>query len=150
LVVIVAACASSTARSGFAPDSTDTPASSSSSSSSSGALGNDAGLPDAEDQALCAGSITQLKPSGVFMLVIMDGSGSMNDPLVENGPTGLKWQAARDAMVSFINDVEAKNDPMFGLGLFLSTARLAFLTSRSPTLESRSSTANTPASSAAA
>ncbi len=74
---------------------------------------------DAGDDATCAGTIVPLSREPVYMLIIMDGSGSMLDPLVPNGPTGLKWQAARDAFVSFVDDVAKANDVAFGLGLFL-------------------------------
>lgn len=76
-------------------------------------------LEDVADDATCAGTVVTLERAAVYMLFILDGSGSMLDPLAPNGPTGLKWQAARDAMVSFIDDAEKAHDTAFGVGLFL-------------------------------
>jgi hypothetical protein len=77
------------------------------------------GTDGGEEAGVCAGAFVKLERSPVYMLVIMDGSGSMDDPLVPGGATGLKWQAARDAMIQFIDGAKNSNDTGFGLGLFL-------------------------------
>jgi hypothetical protein len=56
----------------------------------------------------CAGVKSEGKRSPVYMLIVLDGSGSM---------TGTKWTAASQAMGTFFQQVQASNDPSFGLGL---------------------------------
>lgn len=79
----------------------------------------DAGHADGNDDAKCAGALVTLSRVPVYMLVIMDGSGSMLDPLVPNGPIGLKWKAAKDALVSFVDDTAKAKNYSFAVGLFL-------------------------------
>lgn len=71
------------------------------------------------DDAKCAGALVTLARAPLYMLFIVDGSGSMLDPLVPGGPTGLKWSAARDALVSFFDAMAAQKDFTFAAGLFL-------------------------------
>lgn len=70
-------------------------------------------------EAQCATATVPIARTTIYMQIILDGSGSMNDPLVEGGPTGLKWKAAKDAFVAFFDDLALKKDPAFGVGLFL-------------------------------
>ncbi|MBS2016304.1 MAG: VWA domain-containing protein [Deltaproteobacteria bacterium] len=80
--------------------------------------GSSTGGPIADD-AKCAGAFVTLARAPLYMLFIVDGSGSMMDPLVPGGPTGLKWAAARDALVSFFGAMGAQKDYTFAAGLFL-------------------------------
>jgi hypothetical protein len=64
-----------------------------------GRLGADAG---------CAGVKSEGKRSPVYMLIVLDGSGSM---------LGTKWTATAQAMGSFFQQVQSSNDQSFGLGL---------------------------------
>lgn len=56
----------------------------------------------------CAGVKSEGKRSPVYMLIVLDGSGSM---------LGTKWTATAQAMRAFFQQVQASNDPSFGLGL---------------------------------
>ena len=67
----------------------------------------------------CATATVPIARPSIYMQIILDGSGSMLDPIAPGGPTGLKWKAARDAFVAFFDDVAAKKDLGFGVGLFL-------------------------------
>lgn len=71
------------------------------------------------DDAKCAGALVTLARAPLYMLFIVDGSGSMLDPIVPGGPTGLKWSAARDALASFFDAMAAQKDFTFAAGLFL-------------------------------
>jgi hypothetical protein len=64
-----------------------------------GRIGADAG---------CAGVKSEGKRSPVYMLIVLDGSGSMS---------GTKWTAASQAMGQFFTQVQTSNDQSFGLGL---------------------------------
>ena len=72
-----------------------------------------------ENGASCATATVPITRTAIYMQLIVDGSGSMNDALVPGGPPGLKWKAASDALVSFFDDVASKKDVAFGVGLFL-------------------------------
>ena len=93
---VVAACGSATHRGeNFTDDSSTTPPN----------LGKpEAPPPSNPDDDRCGGATAVLSHAPVYMLFIVDGSGSMLDPLVPGGPTGLKWQAARSALNAFIDD----------------------------------------------
>jgi von Willebrand factor type A domain len=67
----------------------------------------------------CATAKVPITRTTIFMQIILDGSGSMNDPLAPGGASGLKWKAASEALVSFFDDLLAKKDLSFGVGLFL-------------------------------
>lgn len=75
--------------------------------------------PGDPDGDTCGGATALLSHAPVYMLFIVDGSGSMLDPLVPGGPTGLKWQAAKSALNAFIDDAAARKDYSFAAGLFL-------------------------------
>ena len=85
----------------------------------------------------CATASAEAKRLPVYMQFIIDGSGSMDgatgqaapndfvageretDPLMPSRQTGKKWIAVRDALAAFSDDLAAKNDPSFAVGLFL-------------------------------
>lgn len=81
----------------------------------------------------CATASAEAKRLPVYMLFVIDGSGSMDgydgssyipgereaDPLSAGRQTGKKWIAVRDAMSSFFDDVAAKADPSFAVGMYL-------------------------------
>ncbi len=108
---VVAACGSSSARRDFTDDSAAT---------SPPDLGQPATPPPSKPgDDTCGGATAVLSHLPVYMLFIVDGSGSMLDPLVPGGPTGLKWQAAKSALNAFIDDTAARKDYSFAAGLFL-------------------------------
>ena len=57
----------------------------------------------------CAGVKSEAKRSPVYMLVVLDGSGSMS--------SDSKWTASRTALMNFFTQVQASNDDSFGLGM---------------------------------
>ncbi|MBX3190543.1 MAG: VWA domain-containing protein [Labilithrix sp.] len=79
--------------------------------------------PDAADPSgdgpSCATATMPVTRAAIYMQIILDGSGSMMDPVAPAGPTGLKWKAASDALESFFDDARAKKDAAFAVGLFL-------------------------------
>lgn len=72
-----------------------------------------------DDGSKCGGALVALSRAPLYMLFIVDGSGSMLDPIVPGGPTGLKWSAAKDALVAFFDAMAAQKDFTFAAGLFL-------------------------------
>jgi uncharacterized protein YegL len=107
------------------------PSGSSGTSGSSGSSGED------PLKNSCATASAEAKRLPVYMQFIIDGSGSMDgatglpapndflpaerepDPLNASRVTGKKWIAVRDALGAFFDDVAAKNDPSFAVGLYL-------------------------------
>lgn len=79
----------------------------------------DGGADATGSSAQCATATVPIARTTIYMQIILDGSGSMNDPIVPGGPSGLKWKAAKDAFVSFFDDLAVKKDEAFGVGLFL-------------------------------
>ncbi|MFO0679267.1 MAG: vWA domain-containing protein [Polyangiaceae bacterium] len=67
----------------------------------------------------CATASAEVRGAPVYMQIIFDGSGSMDDPVTPNGPRGVKWKAATGALLAFFNDLALKADQSFGVGLFL-------------------------------
>jgi hypothetical protein len=82
----------------------------------------------------CATASAEAKRLPVYMQFIIDGSGSMDgadgnggfiagereaDPASPGRQTGKKWIAVRDALSAFFDDVAAKNDPSFAVGMYL-------------------------------
>lgn len=81
----------------------------------------------------CATASAEARRLPVYMQFIIDGSGSMDgfdgydfvpgeretDPAMTSRQTGKKWIAVRDALGAFFDDVAAKNDPSFAVGLYL-------------------------------
>jgi hypothetical protein len=67
----------------------------------------------------CATATAEITRAPIYMQIIFDGSGSMDDPVTPNGPRGVKWKAATGALTAFFNDLALKADPSFGVGLFL-------------------------------
>lgn len=83
----------------------------------------------------CATASAEAKRLPVYMQFVIDGSGSMDgvnssgsgfvageretDPAMPARQTGKKWIAVRDALAAFSDDLAAKNDPSFAVGLFL-------------------------------
>lgn len=57
----------------------------------------------------CAGVKSEGKRSPVYMLIVLDGSGSMG--------SSNKWTASVQALSQFFTQVRAANDPAFGLGM---------------------------------
>lgn len=57
----------------------------------------------------CAGVKSEAKRSPVYMLVVLDGSGSMS--------SDSKWTASVSALTQFFNQVKTSNDDSFGLGM---------------------------------
>ncbi len=82
---------------------------------SSGTFGGgaDGGLGSSGGQGLltsgCATATADAERAPIYMQIILDGSGSMGD---DN-----KWSAVVPALESIFDDVLAKNDPAFGVGL---------------------------------
>ena len=60
-------------------------------------------------EAGCATATAGTQRAPVYMLIVLDGSGSMTD--------NNKWGAAIGALDSIFDDLLAKNDPTFGVGL---------------------------------
>ena len=116
--------------SGFDPSATDDGG-----GSSSGDL--DAG----GDGGSCATASAEATRVPVYMLLVVDGSGSMDglnsngngyvageretDPLAPNRPsspvgqTGRKWIALRGALSAFVDDLAAKPNPNLAVGMYL-------------------------------
>lgn len=81
----------------------------------------------------CATAEAEAKRTPVYMLLIIDGSGSMDgfdgvnfipgeretDPQSTGRQTGKKWIAVRGALQSFFDDLATKNDPSFAVGMYL-------------------------------
>jgi von Willebrand factor type A domain len=89
----------------------------------------------------CATASAEAKRTPVYMLLVVDGSGSMDglnsngsaylpgerelDPLATNrqsnpvGQTGRKWIALRGALSAFFDDLAAKPDPNLAVGMYL-------------------------------
>jgi hypothetical protein len=57
----------------------------------------------------CAGVKSEGKRSPVYMLIVLDGSGSMQ--------SSSKWTASVQALTQFFQQVQGANDPAFGLGM---------------------------------
>ncbi len=131
LVVSALACGSSGNGSGFGgsgekptPDAggvASNPEADSSTVEAPPDLGNPGGPtnPFDVDAGGCATASAEITGAPVYMQIIFDGSGSMNDPVTPNGPTGVKWKAATNALIAFFNDLALKADESFGVGLFL-------------------------------
>jgi uncharacterized protein YegL len=97
----------------------------------------DAGSDSGQDPLTntCATASAEAKRLPVYMQLVIDGSGSMDgvnssgsgfvageretDPQMPARQTGKKWIAVRDALAAFSDDLAAKNDPSFAVGLFL-------------------------------
>ena len=111
-----------TSSGGFDPNAVD------GGSSSGGDGGGDGG-------AECATASAEAKRIPVYMQFIVDGSGSMDglnstgtayiageretDPLDPTRLTGRKWIALRGALSAFFDDLAAKPDPNFAVGMYL-------------------------------
>ncbi len=96
----------------------------SSSSSSGFSSGSSSGQSDGGfDQ--CATAKAEAKRTPVYMQIIIDGSGSMDnapteaDPRDGNKQHGRKWIAVREALISFFDQQAAAPDTSFGAGLYL-------------------------------
>src|SRR5258706_2037580 len=79
-----------------------------------GATGEDAGLVFGEDPssvvgAACATATSAAARQPVYMLIVLDGSGSMSQ---DN-----KWYAVVPALEAFFSDLEQQHDTSFGVGL---------------------------------
>jgi hypothetical protein len=87
----------------------------------------DASTPDDGGLKGCATAEADAKTTPVYMDIVLDGSGSMNnapreaDPLAPPQTTGKKWLAVRGALNSFFNDLGAASptDNTFGVGMFV-------------------------------
>jgi hypothetical protein len=104
------------------------------------AAGNDGGG-NVGDGAACATASAEAKRIPVYMMLVVDGSGSMDgknkagdayipgeredDPLAMDRPstppgqTGRKWLALRGALTAFFDDLAAKPDPNLAVGMYL-------------------------------
>ena len=81
----------------------------------------------------CATASAEARRLPVYMQFIIDGSGSMDgsdgvnyiagerepDPLSPGRDTGKKWIAVRGALQAFFDDLAAKPDPSFAVGMYL-------------------------------
>jgi uncharacterized protein YegL len=81
----------------------------------------------------CATASAEARRLPVYMQFIIDGSGSMDgfdgvgfipgereaDPLSPGRQTGKKWIAVRGALQAFFDDLAAKPDPSFAVGMYL-------------------------------
>lgn len=98
----------------------------------SGATGSSGGQDPLTNS--CATASADARRLPVYMQFIIDGSGSMDgadgkggfvagerepDPASPGRQTGKKWIAVRDALGAFFDDVAAKKDPSFAVGLYL-------------------------------
>lgn len=63
----------------------------------------------------CATASAEASRIPLYMLIVLDGSGSMN---------GEKWQAARSALSEVFDDLALKNDPAIAVGLMLYSGSL--------------------------
>lgn len=102
-----------------------------SSSGSSGASSGSSGQDPTKNS--CATASAEAKRLPVYMLFVIDGSGSMDgfdgtsyiagereaDPASPGRQTGKKWIATRDALGAFFDDLASKNDPSFAVGMYL-------------------------------
>lgn len=129
---------------------TDGSSSSSGSSGTSSSSGFDPNAPDSGggggddddddgDGGSCATASAEATRVPVYMLLVVDGSGSMDgydgssyiagereaDPLAPTRPsnpvgqTGKKWIAVRGALSAFVDDLAAKPDPNLAVGMYL-------------------------------
>lgn len=84
-----------------------------------GTIGGDGGL------AACATAEATASRTPVYMLIVVDGSGSMdnspqeNDPLKAGSKRGVKWLAVRGALHAFWDGLVTKPDNSLGVGLYL-------------------------------
>jgi hypothetical protein len=84
----------------------------------------DASITDIQGSA-CATATAEAKRLPVYMLIVLDGSGSMDfaprsrDAMNNNRNTGNKWLAARGALRAFFDRLATKGDPALGVGLYL-------------------------------
>ncbi|CAN5888134.1 hypothetical protein BH11MYX4_BH11MYX4_08570 [soil metagenome] len=81
----------------------------------------------------CATASAEARRLPVYMQLIIDGSGSMDgfdgvgyipgereaDPQSPGRDTGKKWIAIRGALQAFFDDLAAKPDPSFAVGMYL-------------------------------
>lgn len=118
---------SSGASSGSSGESSSGFSSSGTSGASSGSSGED------PTKNSCATASAEAKRLPVYMLFVIDGSGSMDgfdgvnyiagereaDPASPGRQTGKKWIATRDALGAFFDDLASKNDPSFAVGMYL-------------------------------
>lgn len=103
--------------------------------------GGGSGDDDGGDGGSCATASAEATRVPVYMLLVVDGSGSMDglntsgsaympgeredDPLAPNRPsnpvgkTGRKWIALRGALAAFVDDLAAKPDPNLAVGMYL-------------------------------
>ncbi len=102
---------------------------------SSGGTSRSSGPSGGQDptKTSCATASAEAKRLPVYMLFVIDGSGSMDgydgsnyipgereaDPASPGRQTGKKWIATRDALGAFFDDLAAKKDPSFAVGLYL-------------------------------
>jgi hypothetical protein len=63
----------------------------------------------------CATATASASRQPVYMLIVLDGSGSMNQN--RDGTMSQKWTAVVPALDAFFTDPTAMNDPGFGVGL---------------------------------
>lgn len=93
------------------------------SSSGFGSSGSSGGADGGLEQ--CATATAEAKRTPVYMLVVIDGSGSMDfsptesDPRDGNKQHGTKWIAVREALIAFVDQQAATPDNSFGVGLYL-------------------------------
>lgn len=75
--------------------------------------------------ATCATAEATATRTPVYMLIVLDGSGSMDfdpqesDPLDTSNMRGTKWLAARGALYAFWDQLVATPDNSFGVGFYL-------------------------------
>ncbi|MBX3264979.1 MAG: VWA domain-containing protein [Labilithrix sp.] len=89
------------------------------------------------DGGECATASAEAERIPVYMLLVVDGSGSMDGvnsngngyvpgeretdphPAANNRLTGRKWLALRGALAAFVDDLAAKPDPNLAVGMYL-------------------------------
>lgn len=75
--------------------------------------------------ASCATATATAARTPVYMMIVLDGSGSMDftptedDPLNPGNQRGVKWLAVRGALYAFWDSLVATPDPSLGVGLYL-------------------------------
>jgi hypothetical protein len=74
--------------------------------------------------ASCATAEATAARTPVYMMIVLDGSGSMNtptetDPLDTGNSRGKKWLAIRGALYAFWDSLVTTPDPSLGVGLYL-------------------------------
>jgi hypothetical protein len=89
---------------------------SSSGASSSGDLLGDGGGSSGFGDAGCAKATASASRAPVYMLIALDGSGSMGQN--RDGSTSQKWAAVVPALDAIFDDVKSQNDPSFAMGMF--------------------------------